>query len=736
MISSPSMRWLAGPRGRLVLLLAGLGAAVSLWALPRLRFDHQPRSLLHADEEADRLEAELARTFGSDDILLLAWETPTVLDPAAFAHLERVTSALGEVEGLEEIYSLASDPVRLPLGPLPRRLRLEDLQTEGGRARAREALGKAPVYSGTLYNEALDVVAVASTLRPGSREERDRCIDAVQELARRLALPGAPIRVSGVSAFAREAAHYAVRDLLRIGTLALAASLLALLWVAGSARLALLALASTGLPPLLALGAAALLGVPVTAMGAALFPVLGVIGITTSLHLLNLHGEATRRGASAGEAAAEAVAAVAAPVLLGLGTTAAAFFSLSATGVPAFHAGGTLVGLGTLAAIPVVLLALPAALARVRPPERGRLARRLDRPLLRLSAWCVRHARAVVAVSLLLALASIALLPRAKVGVDILAAFRPGTEIAQTYRFLDERLTATVPVDAVLTARADASPVEILRDLEAFSARIEEIPGVANAQSLATLVRFGRSINPIPIGEEGALAVLRAGFQHITARFEHLPTRRYRVKVRVREGSPPEVLDRIREALPLLRSGSAQLTGLYVRAVRTTRGLMGNLLRGTLLMAGVVLLAVLIAFRSFRLTAAAVLPNVAPPAIVFGAATLLGLSLDITAIAVGAVSIGLAIDGTLHILFRLVAEQRRRGGEGRVLLRTQRSIGRALVISSLVLVTGLCCLALSAFLPTARFGLTSAAICLVALLGDLLTLPAGVTMSGWPASRS
>ncbi len=736
MISSPSMRWLAGSLGTAVLLVASAAAAASLWALPRLRFDHAPRSLLRADAEADRLEEELARAFGSDDILLLAWEVPTLLDPEVFAHVERVTAALTGIEGLEEIYSVASDAVRLPLGTFPRRLRAEDLETGSGRAHAREALRRAPVYAGTLYNDGLDVVAVATTVGRAGREERDRTIDAVRALARRLSPPDRPIRVSGVSAFAREAAHYAVRDLLRIGAVALAASLLALVWMAGSARLALLALASTGLPPLLALGAAALAGVPVTAMGAALFPVLGVIGITNSLHLLNLYGEALGRGAGVEEAAAEATRRVALPVLLGLGTTAAAFFSLSATGVPAFHAGGTLVALGTLAAMPVVLLALPAGLIRMRSPPPGRLARRLDRPLVRLASSSIRHAGPLLALALLLTLGGIGLLARARVGVDILASFKAHTEIAQTYRFLDERLTATVPVDAILTARAGATSAEILRDLEAFSTEVERIPGVASAQSLATLVLYGRSINPVPIGDEGALAVLRAGFKEITARFEHLPSHRYRIKMRVREGSPPEVLDRIEASLPLLKSGTAHLTGLYVRAVGTTRSLLASLLRGTVLMAGVVLLVVGLAFRSLRLVLAAVLPNVAPPAFVFGGAVLAGISIDITAVAVGAVAVGLAIDGTLHLLFRLVAERRKRGAPGAALLRTQRSIGRALVISTLVLVSGLCCLALSAFLPTARFGIYTAAICLVALLGDLVALPAGVTMSGWSAPRS
>ena len=58
----------------LLLLLAAAGAAIP--SLTGLRFDHDTRSLLRADTESDALERTLTERFGSDDILLLAWEVP------------------------------------------------------------------------------------------------------------------------------------------------------------------------------------------------------------------------------------------------------------------------------------------------------------------------------------------------------------------------------------------------------------------------------------------------------------------------------------------------------------------------------------------------------------------------------------------------------------------------------------------------------------------------------------
>jgi hypothetical protein len=194
----------------------------------------------------------------------------------------------------------------------------------------------------------------------------------------------------------------------------------------------------------------------------------------------------------------------------------------------------------------------------------------------------------------------------------------------------------------------------------------------------------------------------------------------------VREGTPPEVLDRLQAATDEFESGDATLTGLYVRAVGTTRRLVRDLARGTLLMGLVVMATVGVALRSWRLGLAALAPNLLPPAVVFGGTALAGVALDVSAVAVGAVAVGLAVDDTLHVVFRLVAERRRGLSPGEAFVATQRSVGRALVLSTVVLAVGLSCLAASSFVPTARFGLFTALACAVALPADLLLLPACV----------
>jgi predicted RND superfamily exporter protein len=90
--------------------------------------------------------------------------------------------------------------------------------------------------------------------------------------------------------------------------------------------------------------------------------------------------------------------------------------------------------------------------------------------------------------------------------------------------------------------------------------------------------------------------------------------------------------------------------------------------------------------------------------------------------------VGLAIDNTFHVLEGVARELRTGAGMAEALDRTQRSVGRARVVSTAVLMAGLLCLRASAFLPTEQFGTLAAVSCLIALLGDLVLLPAALLL--------
>jgi len=723
--------------GPLVFLAAAfLAAAAAVSALPSLKFSHDAGSLLRGDAQSNLRRAELRRAFGSDDIVLIAWPA-MVLDPVEFARLLAVTRAVESVEGLEDVYSLAGDNVPLPLDTL-RPMDARDLATPESRAALATALHASKIYEGTLYNRALDTLAIATTVAPAPEATRAAVIERLRAVLDGFEEPGSPIHLAGVTALAQDASRYAFADLKRVGVIATIVALALLFLLCGSWRETLAAAAATAVPGLYALGLAAVIGLPITAFGAALFPIVAVVSLTASVHLLNAFGEFRRHGAPVEDAAARARGRVTAPTTLSLVSSALAFLLIGATGVPAIRDGGILVAMGLVGAFPIVLFGIPALLVILNPPARRAPALRADRFILRLDRFGRRHRRTLLVVGSLALLTVAAVIPGARVESTVFHAFHPDSRVAQTYRFLDERLTAVMPADLVIHKRAGVPTAAVLRDLETVERELSGVEGIDSVMSFVSLVRFGaamlrmddrssiqkdRSVSD-PAVLTAVLPIVRGPYGSIARRFEDASLSIYRVKIRLRSDAPLASLDAIRSVAARLKSGDAYVTGLFPRAVDTAHRVASDLSRGVVLMMIAVVLLVGLALRSWRLAAVAVLPNLLPVAVVLGGAAMFGVSLGIAAVAAGSVAIGLAVDDTLHLLFALKREWLRGADPERAIARSLRSVGRALVWSTIVLVAGLACLGGSLFLPTARFGIFTAAAALVALFGDLLLLPA------------
>jgi hypothetical protein len=91
---------------------------------------------------------------------------------------------------------------------------------------------------------------------------------------------------------------------------------------------------------------------------------------------------------------------------------------------------------------------------------------------------------------------------------------------------------------------------------------------------------------------------------------------------------------------------------------------------------------------------------------------------------IGSIALGLVVDDTVHTLVRIQRGFRLGLGIDETLRCTLVQAGRPIIITSLVLAAGFSVLAFSSFVPNIYFGVLSAVIILLALLADLVVLPA------------
>ena len=172
-----------------------------------------------------------------------------------------------------------------------------------------------------------------------------------------------------------------------------------------------------------------------------------------------------------------------------------------------------------------------------------------------------------------------------------------------------------------------------------------------------------------------------------------------------------------------LEEDQIHLTGMLV----LYNNMLQSLFRSQALTIGVVFLAILlmfaILFRNLKMAGLAIIPNVFAAGLVLGLMGWLEIPLDLMTITIAAISIGIAVDDTIHYVYRFTSEFRKDRDYWTAVNRSHASIGRAMYYTTITITLGFSILALSNFVPTIYFGLLTGFAMLVALLADLTLLP-------------
>jgi diguanylate cyclase (GGDEF)-like protein len=130
-----------------------------------------------------------------------------------------------------------------------------------------------------------------------------------------------------------------------------------------------------------------------------------------------------------------------------------------------------------------------------------------------------------------------------------------------------------------------------------------------------------------------------------------------------------------------------------------------------------------ILFLSVKVGAIAILPNLFPIVVNFGIMGWLGIELSMVTSLIASIAIGLAVDDTIHYMFRYNRLFRKDLDDKRAVRDTLKQIGRPIVFTTLTICVGFSILMLSSFKPTAVFGIMMTITLLAALVGDLILLP-------------
>jgi hypothetical protein len=130
--------------------------------------------------------------------------------------------------------------------------------------------------------------------------------------------------------------------------------------------------------------------------------------------------------------------------------------------------------------------------------------------------------------------------------------------------------------------------------------------------------------------------------------------------------------------------------------------------------------------RSARLALFAMIPNVVPIAMGLGFMAMAGIPLDPGTVMIGGVAMGLVVDDTVHFLVRLRRHVASGGSLDEAVRRSLDQAARPIIATSITLAAGFGAMVAASFSPNAHFGVVTAVVIVLALIGDLIVLPAAL----------
>ena len=538
-------------------------------------------------------------------------------------------------------------------------------------------------------------------------------------------------------------------------------------------RWVLLPLLSCFYAGLLMLGLLGLVGWNVTVISSNFISLMLIITMSMNVHLIVRYRQLSNDfpNQSQHELVLETACKMVWPCLYTALTTIMAFSSLVVSGIKPVIDFGWMMTIGLSVTFLTSFILFPALLVLMSRTSEKLNPRDEFQFTPKLADLTEGHGNKVLIVTLLLAVVSGYGITRLEVENSFINYFSEDTEIYQGLRLIDEKLGGTTPLDIILTLDEEEEEAfeedDEFEDMDALFGGFDEggddnadswytperidtiksahdyldsLNAVGKVLSLASIIRTGEEING---GEFDAfeLAIVSKRMpeelkESMIKPYVFEEANEARVNIRILDSLKDlrrkELLDQIKKELvekTQLSEDKIKVTGILVLYNNMLQSLFkSQILTLGVVMAGIALMLVIL-FRSITLAVIGIVPNVLAAAIILGLMGLLRIPLDMMTITIAAITIGIAVDNSIHYIYRFREEFGQTHDYVRTMHYCHANIGKAVFYTAITIIIGFSILVLSNFIPTIYFGLLTALAMFIALFAALTLLPKLILIS-------
>jgi uncharacterized protein len=513
----------------------------------------------------------------------------------------------------------------------------------------------------------------------------------------------------------------------------------------------------------------------VTVISSNFVSILIIITISLTIHLIVRYGELHAENPDMDQASLvrKTIQLIFQPCFYTSITTIVAFTSLVVSGIRPVIDFGWIMTLGISLGFVLAFIIFPSFLSLMSPKgsvSNHDATKRMTQAIARFS---LTHKYRILGLTGILVLLGAVGISQLRVDNRFIDYFKTDTEIYQGMSVIDTKLGGTTPLDIIIDADPDFfeylkeleqqkgnedlfdDPFKELEDdeeenywfhpdklleVEKIHDYLEALPEIGKVLSIATTLKVVRSLNDDIMPDDYDLTLYRKLFPEGPRKsfldpYLSKDANQIRINMRIEETDPElnrgELIEKINRFLVdemKITEDRIHFTGMTV----LYNNMLHSLYRSQILTLGMVFLAILcmfvILFRRFFLALLAMVPNIFSALAILGLMGWLKIPLDMMTITIAAITIGIAVDDTIHYIHRFQHEFAVNSSYAQDVLRCHGSIGRAIYYTSITVTVGFSILTMSNFIPTIYFGLLTGLAMILALSGNLILLPVLIVM--------
>ncbi|MDC1096506.1 MMPL family transporter [Pelagibacteraceae bacterium] len=572
---------------------------------------------------------------------------------------------------------------------------------------------------------------------------------------------GAKIHLGGIPMIADDMMTYVKNDIVVFGFGVFIFIIVTLWFIFRNLKWVIIPLLGCSISVAIMTGLLGLLGWKVTVISSNFIALMLILNMAMNIHVTVrfLQIKKEFKELSNKEAVIETTKKMFKPILYTVLTTICAFLSLIFSGIKPIIDFGWMMTMGLTVSIIVTFSLIPSLLnmfgedtdVKVKDNERSKITNALGN-------FAKHNTKTIFGSTILIIILSVYGISKLQVENSFINYFDKNTEIYKGMKKIDDDLGGTTPLDIIIKFPKKIEEKEIKDEFSEWDDDnktdkstywftrnkidkilkvhdyLDSLPEVGKVLSFGSIIRVAEELNKKKL-ESLEIAVLYSKIpveikKNVINPYISVEHDEARISLRIKDSLKDlrrhDLIKKINLELNSkigLDKTEYQLAGVLI----LFNNLLQSLFKSQILTLGVVMLGIsfmfLILFKNLMLSVIGVVPNFIAAFFILGIIGLLGIPLDMMTITIAAITIGIAVDNSIHYIYRFKEEFSKINNYNLTVERCHNTVGIAILNTSITIVFGFSILILSNFIPTIYFGIFTGVAMLLALISVLTLLP-------------